>query len=276
MKYLYLFAAVRNPLFFSLLCITLCPANVSAQVHIGSDKPPKPSAMLEVSAADKGILLPAIALKSVGDSSVIVNSKPVDGLLIFNTKDTTNLYRGVYAWNSVKRMWDNIISDRSFRSMLTAYYATEEAYFVANSQSAGSSQQIENGKTVQLTFPSNDITINRDSCFRTSGNEFVVPESGIYKAICGMDIYYNSIRSDDNAEIQLTFTNPSTGKVEYTSAKVSRLNIKHSDAKIPTPLTPSIIYTGNLEKGVKLTVKAVNGQTSTGVVMRKYLYINAL
>ncbi|MDR2809138.1 MAG: hypothetical protein LBB84_01105 [Tannerellaceae bacterium] len=275
---------MRCQLFFLLLCATFHLTKVSAQVHIGSSVPPESSAMLEISATDKGILLPSIALADVYDSIVIVNNQPVDGLLIYNTTEnpSLNIYKGLYAWNSVKHLWENIVSDRSFNNMLLAHYAIEKSYFVANLQTKQRDTQqairITSGSAALLTF--NTFIINRENCF--ADNVFTVPENGLYKVVCGIELYSNDseLASTDQVEIYLEFTQASK-KTESTRVKVTRssiLPVREKPSYQPyIPLTPSLIYNGYLEKGVKIAVKVLlNSKATSGYLNRKYLYIDAL
>jgi hypothetical protein len=260
--------------------------NVSAQVHIGSENPPLPSAMLEVSATNKGILFPAVALASVDDSLAIVNKKPVDGLLVFNTTEAPfrNLYKGLYAWNSTKRLWENIVSDRSFPDILTSHYATEETWFAANFQvlqgdigTLGS--EIINTKSTPnktLSFKSDDIIVNKKKCFNDTS--FTVQENGYYKIICGAEIHVQSEHASDNVEAYLVIDKGSK-KTESSHVSVTRSGV--TSKIIYTPLTPLLIYNGYLEKGDKvvahitLKLASTNGN-GLGYINRKYLYINIL
>ena len=67
-----------------------------SQVGIGTPKPNE-SAELEILSANKGILIPRIALKSIDDTTTIENGN-VNSLLIFNTTDEDDLKPGYYYW----------------------------------------------------------------------------------------------------------------------------------------------------------------------------------
>jgi hypothetical protein len=277
MKRQYLFIAGQNRKFLFLVCAALYVANIPAQVHIGSESPPDNSAMLEISAVDKGVLLPSVALSALNDRTVMVNNQAADGLLVYNTTENAslNLYKGFYAWNSVKNLWENIVSEQSFQHMLALHYATEETYFVANVRQA-QSQSIISDRTETLTFSPADISINKDNCFDAAGNAFVVPKDGYYKVICGMEIQNGWIDANDKADIRLVFAYPS-GRKETNTLTATRANIRTvTTANLDNPLTPSLIHNGFFEKGVRITVEgsmhSKNGYT--GEVNRKYLYVN--
>ena len=61
---------------------------------------PDPSAMLEVQATDKGVLIPRISLNSTSDVTTISN--PAVGLLIYNTAYQNDVKPGFYYWNGLK------------------------------------------------------------------------------------------------------------------------------------------------------------------------------
>lgn len=72
----------------------------TAQVGIGTDAPHQ-STILDVVAADKGMILPNVALESRTDNTTIEN--PADGLLVYNTttlsgNENTSLAPGYYYW----------------------------------------------------------------------------------------------------------------------------------------------------------------------------------
>ncbi|MDR0195720.1 MAG: hypothetical protein LBI73_11405 [Myroides sp.] len=91
----------RNLLLVSLLWGGL----TYAQVGVGTVLP-HPSAELQVFSQDgnKGVLIPEIALKGIEDKTIIKNSNPVEGLVVYNiTEDEgLNLSKGFYYWGKVK------------------------------------------------------------------------------------------------------------------------------------------------------------------------------
>ncbi|MDR1555559.1 MAG: hypothetical protein LBS88_00835 [Tannerellaceae bacterium] len=273
MRRLYSFIVNHNRKFLFFLCAALYQTTISAQVHIGSEKPPSRSAMLEVSATDKGILFPSVSLQSIDDSSVIVNNKTVDGLLVFNTTEdaSLNLYDGLCAWNSVKELWENIVSEQSFHDMLTSHYAIEETYLVANQVNNNDEKmKISAGNVVKLTFkrPGN-ISINKGNHFADTSNIFTVPKDGYYKVVCGIEILHNQVEKTDKADIRLIFLT-GNGKKDSAYMEVTRSNI--NSQSIIMPLTPSLIYNGYLKKDVKLYLTGYSNKS--GYINRKYLYIN--
>jgi hypothetical protein len=256
-----------------LLSMALYLTNGSAQIHIGSQDPPHPSAALEITSANKGVLLPTVALANVNDVTAIEGNSPVNGLLVFNTNEdaSSGLFKGLYAWNDLEKLWEHIVSDLTFRTMLSSYYAIEELHFAADVITAD--QSISGGASLNLTFDKQYITKNKYNSFDTGNNWFVVPETGFYKILCGMELTINTENSADNAEIMLLLTKPAT-PTETISVTVRRNNIA-VNANPKWPLSPSIVYTGKLDTGTRVAVKGYNGSSTSGSIMRKYLYVSA-
>lgn len=74
-----------------------------SQVGINTSSP-DPSSMLDVSATNKGVLFPRVALTGTDDDSTILN--PALSLLIYNTTTTADLIPGFYFWNG--STWNTI------------------------------------------------------------------------------------------------------------------------------------------------------------------------
>ncbi|GEM_PF-1314686 len=72
----------------SIIAIILSLPIVNAQVTIGSEDPPHPSAVLELKSSDKGFLGPRVNLKSTRDTETVPNQ--TDGLLVLNMHDSAN------------------------------------------------------------------------------------------------------------------------------------------------------------------------------------------
>ncbi|WP_432411096.1 hypothetical protein [Rasiella sp. SM2506] len=77
-----------------------------SQVGINTTHPDS-SSILDVSATDKGILLPRVALSGISDTTTILN--PAISLLVYNTSTSGGLSSGFYFWSGTE--W-NKISDR--------------------------------------------------------------------------------------------------------------------------------------------------------------------
>ncbi|MDR1402634.1 MAG: hypothetical protein LBJ60_02880 [Tannerellaceae bacterium] len=261
--------------FLFLLGMTLFIATGSAQIHIGSQDPPHSSAALEISSDNKGVLLPEVALTSVSDIAVIENNNPVDGLLVYNTKEDApkGLYKGLYAWSNMKKRWEQIVSKRTFDNMLQSFYALEQLSFAANDVSG---QAVASYVNIPFKFNSQQISENSGNCFDTGNNCFVVPKAGFYKILCGMELTHSQEDKDDVAEIRLKITTPANQTSQITVSAVRNYLLFKIDyySGNRLPLTPSIIHTGRLDAGTKITVEGYNGANSAGTVKRKYFNVS--
>ena len=82
-------------LFFSL--------PLKAQVTIGADDRPNPSAMLDIRSNDHyGLLLPYLNLTSTTDATVLAGGAHVQGMLVYNTATINDVRPGIY-YNDGKR-----------------------------------------------------------------------------------------------------------------------------------------------------------------------------
>ncbi|MEL6812760.1 MAG: tail fiber domain-containing protein [Bacteroidota bacterium] len=96
---------------FSLLFLNL-NTNLSAQVGIGTTSP-DPSSALDINLADKGLLIPRVALSATNDLTSIVN--PATSLLVYNTNTlntgSTSVTEGFYYFNGT--LWTPISNTSS-------------------------------------------------------------------------------------------------------------------------------------------------------------------
>jgi len=90
-------------IFLVLLLVSLLSFS---QVGVNTTSP-DPSSILDVSATNKGMLLPRVALSGTGDTSTI--SAPAISLLVYNTATTFDLTPGFYFWNG--NTWNAILSE---------------------------------------------------------------------------------------------------------------------------------------------------------------------
>jgi hypothetical protein len=240
-------------------------ANGSAQIHIGSQSPPDPSAALEISSTDKGVLLPTVELKSTTDKTAIEGGNPVNGLLVFNTteSESNGLHKGLYAWDETKSLWNHIVSERTFNDMLYSSYPIEKLYFAANVKT-DQGQEI-GGDSPVLTFDNQSIAINQYNCFNVSNNCFTVPETGVYKIICGLELMVSNGSSQDMIRVRLVLDSDTQKSIVTELTR----DIIDTDRY----LTPSIIYINKLEKGTKVTVTGFSNRGSKARATRKYFYV---
>src|SRR5690606_27066209 len=81
--------------------------NAHSQVGIGTLTPNK-SSQLDVTANDKGVLLPRVVLTSTTDTTTIINGN-VNSLLVYNTNTQNDVKPGYYYWYIDK--WMRIVNE---------------------------------------------------------------------------------------------------------------------------------------------------------------------
>lgn len=81
-------------LLMSLTCAPLIAQNIGIN---GTGAAPANSALLDVSAPDKGLLIPRVALTSTADMTTV--TAPATSLLVYNTATVSNVTPGFYYWN---------------------------------------------------------------------------------------------------------------------------------------------------------------------------------
>ncbi|WP_312301503.1 hypothetical protein [Chryseobacterium sp.] len=96
----------KNCKFWLSLLSLLFSFALHAQVGIGLPNPDR-SAMLHISAKDKGILLPSIALTSTTDNVTV--PAPADGLIVWNNGNGGFAEAGFYYWYHSK--WNKLLSN---------------------------------------------------------------------------------------------------------------------------------------------------------------------
>ena len=96
----------------TLACLLFSFISNHAQIAVNtSGSAPHSSAMLDVSSANKGVLIPGVAIVDVSSASPV--SSPATGLVVWNTNAsvTGGSGAGFYYWNGVK--WQSLLSDNT-------------------------------------------------------------------------------------------------------------------------------------------------------------------
>jgi hypothetical protein len=100
---------------FLLLCLFICALQSRAQVGIGTTSPDN-SAKLDITASDKGILIPRVTLTDVTNIVTPINA-PAEGLMIYNTNNFVTGGNGVgfyffngTSWKKITSVDDNSIN----------------------------------------------------------------------------------------------------------------------------------------------------------------------
>lgn len=81
-----------------------------AQVGINTESP-DPSAILDIEATDKGLLVPRIALTAINQTSLDGVNTAANGLLVYNTNSTLADGEGFYSFNGTN--WEKIVTSNS-------------------------------------------------------------------------------------------------------------------------------------------------------------------
>jgi len=90
---------IKHLLILPLVLLLGSNQNIAQNVGIGSESfTPHESAMLEVQATDKGMLVPRVDIEDLSTAAPVAN--PAVSLLVYNTNETTG--EGFYYWNGTE------------------------------------------------------------------------------------------------------------------------------------------------------------------------------
>ena len=190
-------------LFFILLFLFSIITGYS-QVAINTNAAsPEASAMLDINAADKGLLIPRLEITDV-DSDLTPVESPAEGLLIYNIGNVDGIPKGFYYWAEAK--WNGVTTGNSSFTVnqLLQMYEAAELYecnnmsspstisLVSSSESYGWVTAIE-GELFGLTSTetgnsiADKIVIGADGlykiefCFSASGTNNMQLETAVWK-----------------------------------------------------------------------------------------------
>lgn len=164
---------MKNLLLVLIFC--LGAGYASAQVGIGTATPNQ-SAQLEVLAADKGVLIPRIALTSTVDKETIANGN-VESLLVYNTTNTNLITPGYYYWYNEK--WRRLSASGDTTNQVIYDPETDQFYYITED---GDLVNIEIGDLLNETI--SRLVDNGDGSYTYTDEEGVetiinVPEAVI-------------------------------------------------------------------------------------------------
>jgi len=94
-----------------LAILLLLPLTLLAQVGINNSAPSAGS-MLDVTSADKGILIPRMDITDLSTIAPVTGGSP-DGLVVYNTSTSTG--PGLFAWNTVSGRWINVDGNKDWK-----------------------------------------------------------------------------------------------------------------------------------------------------------------
>jgi uncharacterized protein (TIGR02145 family) len=103
------------------IAVFLLAVSISAQAQVGINTTgtnPDNSAMLDVSAANKGLLIPRVALTGTNDVTTVIS--PATSLLVYNTATASDVTPGFYYYDGAtwKRLVSGIETDPVFTSTI--------------------------------------------------------------------------------------------------------------------------------------------------------------
>ena len=142
---------MRGKLFLFVFLVTSITG--FSQVGIGTTLP-STSSQLEVTATNKGILIPRIALTGTSDAVTIANGN-VTSLLVYNTATASDVVPGFYYWNGSK--WSQVLN----KDDISALDLTNDAF---------------NNNTVRGAVELN--TKSDGTTLRDANTEFVIQDAG--------------------------------------------------------------------------------------------------
>ncbi len=159
MNFKFLFVLI----FFTYISYTF----VSAQVAINSTgNPPDGSAMLDINASDRGLLIPRISLTGTNDNTTI--SSPTIGLLIYNTNTVSDVTPGFYFYSGSE--WAPLGEDA---------YTFENGLNENGAHAVGLGGNLSDNTTINLSLFDINWNINNSGQFiiQNSGTDNIIFQS---------------------------------------------------------------------------------------------------
>jgi hypothetical protein len=151
--------------FINFIGFALMSVHVFSQaVGIGSSAfTPDASAMLEVQATNKGLLIPRVALTQTTSASPVTN--PATSLLVYNTATVNDVTPGYYYWDGTK--WVRLVGGKGDITCNTANFVLK-----SNGTDATCSQIFDDGTNVGIGTTSPTAKLHVNGTFRlTDGTE---------------------------------------------------------------------------------------------------------
>jgi len=139
---------MKKKLILILAINSLCISAQQGGVGIGTTNP-DPSAALDITATNKGIQLPLVALTSTVDITAVAN--PKTGFIVYNTATAgtgnTSVTKGLYAYNGT--VWEKMWSKQEVKTEVAKIPFITPVFAASNIAASGS---IVAGTITNLTF----------------------------------------------------------------------------------------------------------------------------
>jgi len=151
--------------FFFMTAGLLLPDKSFAQVSINNlGTAPDSSAILDVNATNKGILVPRVALVSTSSTEPIEN--PTNSLLLYNTASINDVTPGFYFWDSINFKWTSLKNIQHGAGNIAFMFSGDPAYLLKTDGTVWKSYSINgpffeqiNGRAGQLPVPLSDVVL---------------------------------------------------------------------------------------------------------------------
>jgi hypothetical protein len=234
--------------------------SVTAQVGIGTISP-EPSAILDISSTDQGLLVPRVNLIDVTNTMLDGSNPAATGLLIWNTNASTVGGNGVgyYSfngsiWEKLSTVADNVpvILKVSSTTSSTSYAQGSNLILFLNSVSHNSGGGSYDTATGTYTVPTDGLYE-----IRTSFN--VTLAAPDYEMLMSNRIYLNSVYHATTIEQLGSFVNTSFG-ITYSTTFIEQFSAGDLVEMRTTNLSNAAVYGGASTAGRStwLTIKKID------------------
>jgi len=159
--------------------LVLSGVQAIAQTGIGT-RSPHPSAVLDISATNKGLKLPVVSLTSVNDGITV--PAPAEGLVVYNNSTAgtgrTAVSKGLYQYTGTK--WEKVFSKNETHAEIRKVPFLRPM-FVGHRIESGTPVTQANATTVTMTFNELDYNYNNGATGATPDyNGYTIQEDGYY------------------------------------------------------------------------------------------------
>lgn len=242
-----------------LVLFLLVFAGMNAQIGVGT-KIPNPDAMLEVSATNKGLLLPRIALSSTTSASPLNNL--IAGMAVYNTATTGDVTPGYYYCDGVK--WIKINAASTPDASTTVMGKIQLAGDLA-------------GTAALPTVPGLAMKVDKVSGKGLSTEDFTTSEKTKLGAITGTNTGdqdlsgYATVTALDAKVVDaitdaVTISSPTQNAVfDALALKANKVEVTSVEIMLPTKINSKQLYsksgTLSIGSGTAATITEVSGLT---------------
>jgi hypothetical protein len=202
---------MKKVILFFILFLLLCFIQIRAQnVGIGESLfTPHSSAGLDINFADKGLLIPRVALSSTNNPSPV--SSPATGLLVYNTATVSDVTPGFYYWNGSS--WVRFATG----SISSGLNCTSTNYLIKSDGASGVCTDIIENSNRNIGIGTSPDDNYKLYVYR-SGTSYGANKTGIYSYRSGASGSTNGGTSWSNTGIDAAIKGYTYWGNEYTAA----------------------------------------------------------